>query len=60
MSEKCYRCGSPKAKTLKGQWLEADLFEKVMSIFFAFLAVGLIGLMFVGLVALSLEVANSY
>lgn len=60
MSEKCYRCGSPKAATLKGQWLEADLFEKVMSIFFGFLAVGLIGLMFIGLIALSLEVAHSY
>lgn len=60
MSEKCYRCGSPKATTLKDQWLEADLFEKVMSMFFGVLIFGSAGLAIVGLTALVLEVANSY
>lgn len=60
MSEKCYRCGKPKATTLKGQWLEADLADKTMSLFFLILMVGLAGLMISGIVALGFEIAHSY
>lgn len=63
MSDKCYSCGQRRREeplTLREQWLEADLFEKVMSMFFSVLMVGAVGLMILGLAALTLEIANAY
>ena len=63
MSDKCYSCGQMKKDaptTLKGQWLAADLPDKVMSLFFGAVIVGITCLMLIGLTALVLEVANSY
>lgn len=63
MSNRCYACNRSKAdgpRSLKDQWLDADLFEKTMSVFFGTIIFGAFWLMLIGLVALSLEVANSY
>lgn len=63
MSDRCYACNKPKKdapRSLKDQWLDADLFDKVMSMFFITLMVGAAVLMIIGLTALVLEVANSY
>lgn len=62
MSNKCYACGQSKREkppTLREQWKWADLDEKLIGAFFAFLAIGMGVLLLIGVTAIAIELINT-